>query len=295
MAASANVPPRTEERYLHINRGDPMNRTFSGRASLAAMAALLLALPIWAQYPPPPPPSIPQPMQLDTLVRRIALYPDPLLAQVLTASTFWDEIPEAATWASEHSYLNQQQLAQAINEDRLPWDPSVLGLLPFPSVLSMMAQDPAWTQELGQAVLNNRASVMDAIQRQRQVAEQYGYLQSNAYDQVTGGPGDIQIVPVNPSVIYVPAYDPYVVFAAPRPGFAVGGAIHFGHGITIGAGFLPFGWVGAGFGWREHNVIIDRHPWARTWENREHYVHPYEHPVPHFRGPRVEHHEFHRH
>lgn len=276
-----------------------MKRPFSSRAALVATAVLSLSIRMGAQqYPPPPPPPPPpqgQMPQLDSLVQRIALYPDPLLAQILTASTFSDQIPEAAEWANQHGSMNQQDLAAAINQDRLPWDPSILGLLPFPSVLSMMAQDPAWTQALGQAVLTNRAAVMDAIQRQRQVAQQYGYLQSNNYEQVTGGPGDIQIEPVNPGVIYVPTYDPYVVFAAPRPGFFVGGALHFGPGISIGAGFLPFGWAGAGLGWRDHTVIIDRHPWVRTWDNRAHYVHPYEHPMPHYAGPRVEHHEFHRH
>jgi len=287
-----------------------MNRQCIGRLSLAAVAALIASLPAVAQqYPPPPPPQQyppPQgyptqapppvaPAQLDQVVQRIALYPDPLLAQVLTASTFYNEIPEAAGWANQHSYLTGPALAQAVTEDRLSWDPSVLALLPFPSVLSMMAQDPGWTQTLGNAVLTDRAAVMDAIQRQRQVAEQYGYLQSNSYDLVSGPPGDIQILPVNPNVVYVPTYDPYVVFAAPRPGFFVGGAIRFGPGITIGAGFLPFGWVGAGIGWREHNLIIDRRPWVRTWANHDHYVHPYEHPMPHFSGGRVERHDIHRH
>jgi Protein of unknown function (DUF3300) len=79
------------------------------------------------------------PTQLDQLVSRIALYPDPLLAQTLTASTFWGEIPEAATWANQHTYLTGDALAHAIQDDHLQWDPSVLGLLPFPSVLDMMA------------------------------------------------------------------------------------------------------------------------------------------------------------
>ena len=241
------------------------------------------------QYPQQPPPPIP-PAQLDQLVQRIALYPDPLLAQVLTASTFYNEIPEAAGWANQHGNLNGPALSQAAAEDQLPWDPSVVGLLPFPTVLNMMAQDPGWTQALGNAVLTNRPAVMDSIQRQRQVAEQYGYLQSNNYDQVSGPPGDIQILPMNPGVMYVPTYDPYVVFAAPRPGFYAGGAIRFGPGITIGAGFMPYGWVGAGFGWRDHNLLIDRRPWVRTWDNRERYVHPYEHPMPRYRGRPVERH-----
>jgi hypothetical protein len=93
------------------------------------------------QDQPPPPPPVP-PQQLDQLVQRIALYPDPLLAQVLTASTFWQQVPDAATWAQQHSNLTGDALAQAIQADNLPWDPSVLTLLTFPSVLDMMARDP---------------------------------------------------------------------------------------------------------------------------------------------------------
>ena len=277
-----------------------MKQSFLRRPAIAAAAGLLISFGAWAQqYPPPPPPqAMPaqvQPSQVDSLVQRIALYPDPLLAQILTASTYSDQIPEAATWANQHSYMNQQDLSAAITQDQLPWDPSILALLPFPQMLNMMSQDMGWTQALGQAVLSDRAAVMDAVQRQRQTAQQYGYLQSNNYEQVTGGPGDIEILPVNPDMIYVPAYDPRVVSAAPRPGFFVGGAIHFGPGITIGAGFRPYGWAGAGIGWREHNVIIDHRPWVRTWSNRGVYVHPYEHPMPHFAGPRTERHELRRH
>ncbi|WP_433983135.1 DUF3300 domain-containing protein [Tunturiibacter empetritectus] len=88
-----------------------------------------------------PPPTI-APQQLDQLVQRIALYPDPLLAQVLTASTFWNEIPDAATWAQQHNFMTGDSLAQAIQADNLPWDPSVLALLPFPNVLDMMGSRP---------------------------------------------------------------------------------------------------------------------------------------------------------
>ena len=80
-----------------------------------------------------------------TLVSRIALFPDPLLAQILTAATFWDEIPEAASWANERSNLKGDALVHAIRADNLQWDPGVLALLPFPSVLNMMAQNPTWT------------------------------------------------------------------------------------------------------------------------------------------------------
>src|ERR1700722_1042918 len=140
-------------------------------------AFLLIALSVSvAAFCQPIPPS---PSQLDQLVSRIALYPDPLLAQILTAATDWSEIPAAADWANQHSYLTGDALASAIKEDNLAWAPSLLALLPFPSVLEMMAQDPAWTQQLGNAVLTQRAEVMDAVQRMRRKARGFGFLPSN--------------------------------------------------------------------------------------------------------------------
>jgi hypothetical protein len=112
----------------------------------------------------------------------------------------------------------------------------------------MMAQDMAWTQQLGNAVLTQRSEVMDAVQRMRQKAKRYGYLAPNGYVNVISDGGYIQILPVDPNVIYVPYYDPVVVFAPPRPGLAVAGAIHFGPAITIGAVFGGWGWwLGSGF------------------------------------------------
>jgi Protein of unknown function (DUF3300) len=247
------------------------------------------------QQGPPPPPVSPQ--QLDQLVQRIALYPDPLLAQVLTASTFWDQIPDAATWAQQHSNLTGDALAQAIQADNLPWDPSVLALLPFPSVLDMMARDPQWTGTLGNAVLSQRDAVMDAVQRQRQTAHNYGYLASNPYETAVDNDGYIEIQPANPAYYYVPVYNPAVVFYAPRPGFVVGTAIRFGPVVAIGPAFGVFGWYGAGFGWRGHTILIDHRAWGRTFYNRGVYVHPYEHAYVHPVGPRVEHHDHdsHRH
>lgn len=259
--------------------GRMLKRTFLVLAAIAC-------LPVMAQGP------MLAPGQLDQLVERIALYPDPLLAQVLTASTYWNEIPDAAAWANQHSYFNGDQLARAIEDDRLPWDPSVLALLPFPSVLDMMARDPGWTQALGTAVLNQRPEVMDAVQRMRQRAYDYGYLRPNPqYNVVVQEPGSIEILPITPGYVVVPRYDPYVVFAPPRRGFFVGGAISFGPRVYIGSGFAPWGWSGPGFGWRSHEIIIDRHPWERRWDNREHYVHPYTRPYRRPEGPRVERHQ----
>jgi hypothetical protein len=208
------------------------------------------------------------------LVSPIALYPDPLLAQILTASTFPDDIPAAAQWADQHHYLTGDALAQAITADQLPWDPSVQSLLPFPSVLDMMASDIPWTQELGNAVLAQRPDVMDAVQTMRRQAADFGYLRSNAWIVVGMGPY-ITIMPVNPAYIVVPYYSPAVVFVRPRPGFAVGFAIRFGFGVGIGFAFRPWGWSLTRFNWGGHALIVNNVPWGRTWVNRATYVHPY--------------------
>jgi hypothetical protein len=263
-------------------------------SKVAALAAVLtmVAGPLLAQDPPQgqppvyandqgappnqaPPPSF-SPEQLDRLVSRIALYPDSLLAQVLAAATYSDSIPDAARWADEHHYLTGQALADAIQADHLPWDPSVQALLPFPSVLDTMASDLNWTRDLGNAFLASQQDVMDAVQRERHKAEQYGYLRSNNTIVVSGGPY-ISIAPYDPGFIVVPYYDPAIVFFPPRPGFFVGGAIRFGFGVGIGGFFRPWGWgvrVGV-FDWGAHRVFINGGVWGRTWYNRGVYVHPY--------------------
>lgn len=244
------------------------------------------------QQAPPPPPS---PQQLDQIVAPVALYPDPLLAQVLTASTFYNQIPEAATWAMQHNYLTGQALAQAIQEDQLPYDPSVQGLLPFPQVLDYMARNMGWTQSLGNAVLAERPAVMDAVQRRRQQAYEYGYLRSNEYERVEApSPYDVEILPANPGALYVPVYDPYVVYARPRPGFFVGGGIHFGPAISLGVSFAPWGWGGIGFGWRDHAILVGGRPWERTWVNRREFATPYPMGRPRY-GERIERHDVHGH
>ena len=214
------------------------------------------------------------PDELDRLVSPIALYPDPLLAQVLAAATYPDQIPDAAKWADQHHWLTGSDLARAIEEDHLPWDPSVQALLPFPSVLEMMASDMAWTTKLGDAVLAQHQDVLDAVQRMRQKAKDYGYLRSNAQIIVSGGPY-ITILPVDPAFICVPVYDPLVVFAPPRPGFFVGDAIQFGFGVRIGFAFRPWGWGATRILWDRHVVMINDARWNRFWENRARYVHPY--------------------
>ena len=237
---------------------------------LLILFAVLMAVPVFAQAPPSFPPAA-----LDQMVARIALYPDSLVAQILAGATYPDQIPDAARWADQHHYLSGQALADAIQSDQLPWDPSVQALLPFPSVLDMMASDMAWTTDLGNAFLAEQPEVMDAVQRERKRARDFGYLRSNGQIVVSNGPY-ITIVPVDPVFVPVPYYDPRVVFFAPRPGFVVGGAIRFGYGVTIGAFFRPWGWGLGRVDWGARAVIINNHPWGRTWVNRGVYVHPYE-------------------
>jgi hypothetical protein len=262
-------------------------------ATPVALAALIAA-PAIAQGPPPPSFA---PQQIDQLVARIALYPDPLVAQVLAAATYPNDIQPAAQWADQHHHLSGQALAGAITADNLPWDPSVQALLPFPSVLDMMASDMNWTTQIGNAFLAQQQDVMDAVQRQRAAAQRYGYLRSGPQVVVGGGPY-ITIMPVNPAFVVVPYYDPAVVFFAPRPGFVVGGAIRFGYGVGIGTYFAPWGW-GPGalrFDWGAHRVWVGGQPWGRTWVNRGVYVHPgyagFRRPAPGYARP-PEGHEMH--
>lgn len=207
----------------------------------------------------------------------------------------WDVIPQAATWADQHDYLKGDALAQAIQADRLQWDQSILGLLPFPSVLDMMANDPAWIQKLGNAVLTQRPEVMDAVQRMRRQARDYGYVASNGYVNVVSSGGYIEIAPLNPSPLYLPVSDPLIVFGPPRPGFVAGTAIHFRPAITIGATFISWGWwTGPAFVWSSHTILVGGHLWVRTWVNRGVYVHPYAHPWVRPAGARVETHRLRR-
>jgi hypothetical protein len=216
------------------------------------------------------PPVFP-PQQLDQIVASIALYPDNLLAHVLTAATVYQQIPEAAGWANQHAYLHGGQLAEAIRADNLPWDVSVLSLIPFPQILSTMAQNMQWTEQLGDAVLSQRPDVMDAVQRLRARASQYGYFQDPQFSRyervVVAGPGIYQIDPIGADY-YVPYYSPQIFFGGVRRGFGVG--FSFGPAVSIGGFFSPWGWgPGVGFGWREHSILVGGNPWNRGWVDRE--------------------------
>lgn len=230
------------------------------------------------QYPMTGPGQAPvfPPQQLEQMVASVALYPDNLLAHVLTAATVYQQIPAAAGWANQHAYLHGGQLAEAIREDNLPWDVSILSLIPFPQILSTMAQNMQWTEQLGDAVLAQRGDVMDAVQRLRARANQYGYFQDPQFSRyervVVAGPGLYQIDPLGGDY-YVPYYNPQIFFGGARRG--IYGAFSFGPAVSIGGFFNPWGWgTGFGFGWREHSIRVGGDVWNRGWADRERFNRP---------------------
>src|SRR5246127_4295485 len=182
------------------------------------------------QSPQPPQAAQQSPDQLQQLVAPIALYPDSLVAQILAASTFPEEVVEADRWVQSHPDLKDDALAQAVDQE--PWDPSVKALAAFPSVLGNMDKNLSWTSSLGDAYYNQQQDVADAIQVMRQKAEQAGNLSSTQQQTVTTQGSTIVIEPAAPDVVYVPAYDPWLVYGPPLvawpgwdpyPGIWVGG------------------------------------------------------------------------
>ena len=155
--------------------------------------------------------------ELNNLVSPIALYPDALVAQILAASTFPDQVAVADNWLQQNKSLTGSALMQAVNGQS--WDPSVKALTQFPSVLNSMAQNLAWTSQLGEAYHNQQSQVMSAIQTLRQQAKNAGNLKSTPQQTVStqsqGGQQVIVIQPANPQVVYVPEYSPSVVYGYP--------------------------------------------------------------------------------
>ncbi|MGH8687591.1 MAG: DUF3300 domain-containing protein [Burkholderiales bacterium] len=233
------------------------------------MSALLAApvSPVWAETPAAPQPqsqSAPSFTQteLDQMLAPVALYPDQLLSQVLMASTYPLEIVEAARWSRAHPDLKgDEAVRSAANED---WDPSVKSLLAFPDLLGRMDDKVEWTRQLGDAFLGQESQVMDTVQQLRQRAQANGDLRSDERQRVTDDGGTIAIAPTNPQVVYVPYYDPTVVYGSwwwpayppvywgPWPGYAVAyPGFWWGVGIGVSAGFF-FGSVS----WHSHSVVV---------------------------------------
>ena len=260
-------------------RGSEM-RTFAQRlrSQLTAFMCSMLLIPggprIAAQdpaaqqsgAPDQQAPKIPND-QLDSLVAPIALYPDPLLAQVLAASTYPLEIIQLQQWLAQHKDLKDKALADAVMKQ--PWDPSIQSMAALPDVVKRLADDIQWTTDLGNAVLAQQSDVMDAVQRMRAKAQEKGNLKSNEQmkveTKVVESKSVIVIEQSKPEVVYVPSYDPVVVYGAPPypyppisyppPGYyAAGMAISFGVGMAIGAAWGGGGWC-CNSGWGGNNNI----------------------------------------
>jgi hypothetical protein len=194
--------------------------------------------------------------ELKALVAPIALYPDNLVAEVLAAATFPDQVAIADYWIRQNKSLTGNALVQAV--EKQSWNASVKGLTQFPSVLNNMAKSLSWTSQLGDAYHNQKSEVMAALQTLRAQAKAAGNLKSTAQmtvEQQT--PQTIVIQPANPDVVYVPQYNPAVIYGYPyvTPGYSAGelaaaSALSFGAGIALGA------WATGDWGW---------HAWGCDW------------------------------
>src|SRR5260370_1635760 len=206
------------------------------------------------------------PDQLDSLVAPIALYPDPMLAQTLAASTYPLELIQLQQWLSKNPGLKDKALADAVSKQ--PWDQSIQALAGLPEVVKRLGDAIQWTTDLGNAFLAQQSDVMDAVQRMRKKAQDTGNLKSTEQQKVETkvieSKNIIVVEQANPQVVYVPSYDPVVVYGPPiypyppiyyPPAgyYAAGIAISFGVGMMMGA-FWGGGW-GWGCGWGGNNNI----------------------------------------
>src|SRR5882724_696770 len=290
-----------QRRFRSLNRQGRVSDFSELHIARQALASLLALVLLCAAYPqclvaqdaqdqqspahvPPGAPYMQQTSeQLEQLVAPIALYPDSLVAQILAASTFPEQVVEADRWGQSHLDLKDEALAQAVDE--LPWDPSVKALVAFPSVLGNMDKNLSWTSSLGDAYYNQEQAVMDAIQVMRRRAQEAGNLNSSPQQTVNTEGSDIEIEPVSPDIVYVPAYDPWVVYGGPivawpgwypYPGIWYGGPyLSFGVGFGIGYyGGYGWGWHHWGSDWHHRVVIHDHDRYysrSNTFYNRNNY------------------------
>jgi len=248
------------------------------RGTALALTFLLMATASYGQTPaqgaapaagPPPADAqaqAPAPFpkeKLDQMLAPIALYPDQLVTNILMAASYPQDVADAAKWLKEgtNGSLKDDALLDAIRP--LPWDPSVKFLLPFPQLVQQLNDQPNWAQDLGDAFVYQQTEVMGEVQHLRQLSMSCGKLKSTAQMRVRREHGAITIAPANPGVVYVPVYNPAVVYGAwlypayppvyfaPRPGFVLAGA---GFGLDVGIGYsFGFGVVGPLWGWSRPN------------------------------------------
>ena len=241
-----------------------MNRHLTKLLVLPPLAGLTFLLfgagpPASAQASAPSAQQTPSPTQILTanqitdLVAPIALYPDPLLTQVLVASTYPLEVVEAQQWLQQNRSLSGTRLMDAARQQN--WDPSVQALVAFPDVLNRLNSDIRWTMDLGNAFLAQQADVMNAVQRLRVSAKANGHLASSPQQTVStetqDGQSAIVIQPANPQLIYVPVYDPEYIWGPPAWGYyppLFYPTFGFGFWPSIDMGFWFGGWGGWGWG-----------------------------------------------
>jgi hypothetical protein len=227
-----------------------------------------------------PPAAQLTPAQLQELVAPIALYPDALVAQILAASAYPTQIVEAERFLQQNPGLKDKELGAAV--DQQDWDPSVKALVQFPTVLANMDKNLNWTSELGDANSNQAAAVMDAVQYMRHKAKDAGNLKTTPQQVVTDQGPDVQIQPADPEVVYVPSYDPGLIYGYPVglwPGFypwwGPGPYLSFGLGFGVGAFFgYGWGWRGWGFDWGHRGILYGGGRYAyhsRSFYNRNAY------------------------
>ncbi len=215
-----------------------------------------LAIQGWAQMPVSPPAptgALLSDAQLDQLLGPIALYPDLLIAQILPAATQPSEVVLADRYVSNGNDPNQI--------DAQPWDASLKALARYPNVLKWMDDNLAWTTELGQAFLNQQEDVMNSIQRLRAQAQALGNLQATPQENVIADDGYIEIVPCDPQLIYVPVYQPDLVYSQRCYG---GSFITFGIGASFGA------WLDHDFDWHQHHIVVWNHDHPRPNDWNQH-------------------------
>ncbi|MYZ45631.1 DUF3300 domain-containing protein [Achromobacter sp. KS-M25] len=221
----------------------------------------------------PSPITAPSAAQLDALTAPIALYPDALVSQVLMATTYPDDVVAAAQWSAAHASVSGDAAVKSVAD--LNWDPSVQSLVAFPSVLDMMGRQPQWVVAIGNAFLDAPDKVMDSVQRLRGQARAVGTLTSNAQQKVTtandGGKTVVVIQPADPQVVYVPSYNPNVVYGAwpypnmppayypPPPESAFFTAVAAGIGFGIGVAAVDSLWGGCDWGRGDVNINVNRY------------------------------------
>ncbi|MNJ19617.1 DUF3300 domain-containing protein [Pseudomonas sp. JQ170C] len=241
------------------------------------------AAPVTPVTPPAPSEAVFSTEQLDQMLAPLALYPDALLAQVLMATTYPGNVADAVAWSKAHPKASGDAAVKQVADQ--PWDPSVQSLVAFPQVLATLGQDPVWVQRVGDAFLAQPDAVMNSVQRLRAKAKAAGHLESNEQQTVIVQPASapaggtttvvqgaapaqtIVIQPTNPQVVYVPSYNPTVVYGSwpypasppayypPSPGYAIGTAL--ATGLAFGAGVAIVNSLWGDCDWGHNDVDID--------------------------------------